>query len=323
MARSLFLLLFLTVLGGAAGAQQLSQSSLFFLDPAQFNPAYAGLDNSLSITATYRAQWTGLEGQPTTQRLSAHLPVYFLNSGFGIEGERDELGARSLTRLGASWSYQLVRPSAVWSLGLSARMMQLSLDGRALRTPDGDYGDGVIIHDDPQLPDGQVDNSSLSLAAGVYYQSEWLEGGLSVRNLNGPVVQFPGFDYNLARQYHGYLRARFDVLSDFDVSPILSVYSDGTQHQTNAGALIRYRENAFGGASYRGYNGPTGDAVVLMAGINVSDKIRIAYAYDLTLSDLRTAQDGSHEFTVKYNLGKRIGAGVPPPVIYNPRTKLE
>ena len=305
----------------AVSAQQFSQSSLFWLDPVQFNPAYAGLDNSLSMTATYRTQWTGLPGSPTELRLSAHLPVYFLSSGFGIEAERDELGARSLTRFGASWSYQIVRPTAVWSFGASARVLQLSLNGGMLRTPDGSYEDGITVHNDDLLPTGQADNSGVSFGAGIFYQAENLEGGLSVQNANAAAIEFPGFSYGFGRQYNGYLRARFDLIRNFELLPMLAVYSDGTQHQAIGGATLRYDENFFAGAAYRGYNGNTSDALVILGGVNLSDQFSIAYAYDLTLSELQTVNDGSHEIVIKYNLGKRIGAGVPPPVIFNPRTK--
>ncbi|MEM9258873.1 MAG: type IX secretion system membrane protein PorP/SprF, partial [Bacteroidota bacterium] len=141
MLQRLLLLLLLLAFGFLAEAQQLSRYSMPWLDPVQFNPAYAGLDNSLSVTGSYRTQWAGLPGQPEGQRLSAHLPIYYLSSGFGIEVERDVLGARNLSRFGASYNYQLVRGAAVWSLGVSARFQQLTLDGGALRTPDGVYED--------------------------------------------------------------------------------------------------------------------------------------------------------------------------------------
>lgn len=322
MTQKLPLLLLLLLLGGYAGAQQFAQYSLYWLDPVQFNPAYAGLDNSLSVTATYRTQWVGLEGQPSGQRISAHLPIYFLSSGFGVEGERDQIGARTLNRFGASWNYQLVRPTAVWSVGLSARYMQMSLDGGALRATDGDYSEpGFIVHNDDLLPLGTEGAGAFTLAAGLYYQSERLEGGVSVRNLNQGVISYPGIDYVLGSQYHAYLRGRFDILRAWDVSPMLFAISDGTQTQLSFGAIARYQENIFGGLAYRGYNNETSDAVVLMAGMNLSDKITVAYAYDLTLSELRSVNDGSHEITLKYNLQQRIGAGVPPPIIFNPRTK--
>ncbi len=291
-------------------------------DPVQFNPAYAGLDNSLSISGAYRTQWTGLEGQPVGQRLSAHLPVYYLSSGVGFEVERDQLGARQLNSFGLSYNYQLVTGASVWSVGLSARMMQLGLDGNLLRTPDGNYEDpNTVIHNDDLLPTGAVDNSSLALGAGLYYQAESLQGGVSVRNLNTATIAFPGFDYVLNREYHAYLRLKFDVLRSWELLPMMYAVSDGTQHQLSVGTTLRFEENIFAGVAYRGYSGPTTDAMVLMGGLNINEKLSLAYAYDITLSDLQTVQNGSHEISLKYNLRQRIGAGVPPPVIYYPRAK--
>lgn len=322
MKRLLLSASLLLAVGYALSGQQLAQYSMPWLDPVQFNPAYAGLDNSLSVTGSFRTQWTGLEGQPSGQRLSAHLPVYYLSSGFGVEVERDEIGARSLSRFGASYNYQLVTTSAVWSVGVSARMTQLSLDGSILRTADGIYEDpNAIIHNDDLLPTTAVDNSTLSLSAGIFYQAEKLEGGLSVRNLNQPVLGFSGLDYQLGQQYHAYLRLKFDVVRNWQLAPVFFAASDGVQTQLSFGATMQYNDNIFVGATYRGYNSNTSDAVAIMGGLNLSDKISLAYAYDLTLSELRTVQDGSHEITVKYNLRTKIGAGVPPPIIYYPRAK--
>jgi type IX secretion system PorP/SprF family membrane protein len=314
--------LLLLFLGAGAGAQQFAQYSLYWLDPVQFNPAYAGLDNSLSVTATYRTQWTGLDGQPEGQRLSAHLPVYFLSSGFGIEAERDAIGARSLNRFGASWNYQLVRPASVWSIGLGGRYTQMNINGSELRTPDGNYTEpGTINHMDPLLFSGNEGAGALTLSAGAYYQSERLEGGISVRNFTGSLLTYPGLEYRLYSEYHGYVRANFELLRAWEVSPMVHAYAAGPQLQLSLGAIARYDENIFGGLAYRGYGGQTTDALVLMGGLNLSDKISVAYAYDLSLSGLRSVQDGSHEITLKYNLRQRIGAGVLPPIIYNPRTK--
>lgn len=321
MDKRLIPLLFL-VFSGSLAAQQLPRYSMPWLDPVQFNPAYAGLDNSLSVTGTYRTQWAGLEGQPVGQRVSAHLPVYFLNSGVGVEVELDEIGARGLNSFGLSYNYQLVRGQSVWSFGLSARMLQLNLDGSLLRTPEGDYEDpNTIIHNDDLLPSGSLNDGALSFGAGLYYQSENLEGGLSARNLNGPVIAFPGVDYALERQYHAYLRARVDILRGWELLPTVYAVAAGPQQQISVGANVRYNENIFAGAAYRGHSGPTSDAIILTGGLNLSEKVTLAYAFDLALSDLRSVQDGSHEITIKYNLRQRIGAGVPPPRIFYPRAK--
>ena len=65
-------------------AQQPAQYSLYNLNKFNFNPAYAGLDNSLSVTGVYRSQWVGLPGKPVTQNINAHMPLYFFKWRSGL-----------------------------------------------------------------------------------------------------------------------------------------------------------------------------------------------------------------------------------------------
>ncbi|MEM6772771.1 MAG: type IX secretion system membrane protein PorP/SprF, partial [Bacteroidota bacterium] len=109
--------------------------------------------------------------------------------------------------------------------------------------------------------------------------------------------------------------------TNWEVMPMIYAIAAGPQQQFSFGATLRYDENFFVGAAYRGHSASTGDALVLSGGLNLSEKVTLAYAFDLTLSDLQTVQDGSHEITIKYNLRQRIGAGIPPPRIFHPRAK--
>ena len=67
-------------------SQQSTNNSLYMFNEFRWNPAYAGLDHSLSVTGLYRGQWVGgaLKDVPSTQMLSAHLPLYVLNGGGGL-----------------------------------------------------------------------------------------------------------------------------------------------------------------------------------------------------------------------------------------------
>jgi len=62
------------------------------------------------------------------------------------------------------------------------------------------------------------------------------------------------------------------------------------------------------------------DAVALMAGFKLNEKLSVGYAYDIGLSALNSVSSGSHELLLNYNLGAPIGKGRPPAVIYNPRS---
>jgi type IX secretion system PorP/SprF family membrane protein len=68
----IYSVLFVCIAQVQVNAQQDAQSSLYFFNPLNFNPAYAGSRGSLNVTAVNRAQWVGWEGAPRTQFLSVH-----------------------------------------------------------------------------------------------------------------------------------------------------------------------------------------------------------------------------------------------------------
>ena len=57
--RTINLIAIICLTSMSAFAQQDAQSSMYFFNPLQFNPAYAGSRGSLNITGLTRAQWAG------------------------------------------------------------------------------------------------------------------------------------------------------------------------------------------------------------------------------------------------------------------------
>lgn len=306
----------------ALQAQQPAQYSTYMLDPLRYNPAYAGLDYALSLTGTYRQQWAGLEGAPTGQRLSAHLPLYFLRGGFGLQVENDEIGAHRLTSAQMAYNYQMELGSGVLSLGVGAGWQQWSLRGGDLRTPDGTYEEpGTVSHNDDLLNLATTAGTSIQLATGVYYQSERFELGLSAENINAGNFQLDQLSYPIARAYNAFAMTRFEVGRSLELRPSLWFRTDAVENQLDVSLLAVYNDNIFGGASFRGYNNSTQDAVVIMAGFQLTPSLQLVYAYDVALSPLQTVHSGSHEIVVKYRINKSFGAGKPPRIIYHPRAK--
>jgi type IX secretion system PorP/SprF family membrane protein len=315
-----FTLLCLTVLG--LQAQQPAQYSTYMLDPMRINPAYAGLDYALSLTGTYRQQWAGLEGAPTGQRLSAHMPLYFLRGGFGLQVENDEIGARRLSSAQVAYNYQMELGSGVLSLGVGGGLQQLTLRGGELITPDGNYNEpGNSSHNDDLLILATQSGSTIQLSTGVYFQSERFELGVSAENINAGNVQLDQLNYTLARTYNAFAMTRFEVGRSLELRPSAWFRTDATESQLDISLLAVYNSNIFGGASLRGYNSNTQDAVVIMGGFQLSPSLQLIYAYDVGLSPLQTVHNGSHEIVIKYRVNKTFGEGKPPRIIYHPRAK--
>lgn len=316
----------LLVAGWATGlyAQQLPQYSLYMLNPYAYNPACAGLENTLVATGVYRQQWSDLKGAPVSQHLNAHLPLYRIRSGVGLKLENDAIGAHRTTQAMLTYDYQLeIGRNALLSAGLSAGYLQYSLDGGQLRAPQGTYVDPFFSHNDPNLPDGRVNAGTAVVEAGLYFKTENLELGAAVQPVFAPVLETTGTSgrFRVKPEQHCVFLASYQlsVGDNLRIKPAVLAKTDFLLTQMEISTVFRWRENIFAGASYRGFAARSKDAAVVMAGLKVNDKTTLGYAFDFSLSALQSVNRGSHELLLRYSLNKPIGAGKLPPVIYNPR----
>jgi len=300
-------------------AQQESQYSLFMFNPMAYNPAYAGMDFSLSATGVFRRQWVDLDFTPTTQQVNVHSPIPQLFGGVGISFDNDQYGAEQMTRFGLAYAYQLSLGEGVLSLGAQANITQRSLNGSLLRTPGGTYSDGSIDHNDPILPLANESGSSPAFDLGVYYQQESWELGIGVRNITESATELNSLAIRNVRNFSLSGKADINLTSILKLSPYLLIQSDGVQTQTSIAAIAEYNDNIFLGAAFRGYNTDSRDAVAIIGGFRISPKLKLAYAYDVTISGLKQVTSGSHEILLNYNLNQRYVFSKPPNTIYHPR----
>ena len=306
----------------ATQGQQSGQYTMYMLNMYQNNSAYAGLDNSLSLTGVFRSQWVGLNGSPVMQNVNAHMPVYFIKGGVGLNVNNIELGAEQNTSLTVSYAYhKQVGNIGILSLGVGGGFYQKSLDGTILRTPEGFYGENIPInHNDLILTEIKATAITPIFNAGVYFQTETFEIGASAINLIEPKVNLDAnVKFQLNRHYFLSMAYNWDINNTFSIQPSIMAKSDLIETQLEISTIIKYNDNIFGGVAFRGYSENTIDATAFLVGFKLSEKITLAYSYDLTLSSYNSVSNGSHEILINYNLNKIIGAGVPPRIIHNPR----
>lgn len=302
-------------------SQQGIQYSLYMLNRFNYNPAYAGMDYALSANAVYRKQWVNIPQSPSNASINVHMPFYIARGGLGIQFESDLIGVQQSTLVQLAYNYQLEVGDGILSLGVAGGLLQRSIDGNRIRTPDGIYDDsnGLFDHMDGILPLTEESGQTPTFDAGIYYKSEWLEGGLSVRNLVEPTIGLSTLDIQVARNFFGTATATIDLGYTLSLQPSVMVRSDLTQTQTEVSVLGVYEDTFMLGGSVRGYNTSSLDAVAIIGGWNINESLRLAYAYDLTISNLNSVSNGSHEIMLGYRLNKTIGQGRPPRIIYHPR----
>jgi type IX secretion system PorP/SprF family membrane protein len=291
MKKISLLLIFITILTVKdMSAQQDPQYTQYMYNMNIMNPAYAGSKESLSITALYRTQWAGLDGAPETITLSAHAPVGE-RVGLGLSAIKDELGPISETNVYIDFSYTLpMGESLKLALGIKggATFHDVGLTSLELQDP----GDPFFSED--------ISNVYPNVGAGAFLYTENFYLGLSVPNfLNSIHLDENGLQYGSETQHFfataGYV---FQISDNFKLKPsvmVKSAFDSPLSFDGNLNALFFDRFEL--GASYR-----LDDSFSGLVGFQVTDFLRIGYAYDHIISELKGVGSASHEVIVTFDI---------------------
>ena len=299
-------------------SQHYPQLSQYMFNRYAINPAYGGLESSLSITAAIRSQWSQYPGAPKSQMINAHLPFYILNGSLGVAVENEQLGVSQRQLVSFSYNYVYETYFGLISFGARAGMQQVSFDNSEIRTPDGQYLDNVFDHRDPLLNSSDLSGFAPVWGLGLYVVAQDLEFGVTLDNFPENGFRAGGSQFESSRFVTTFVTYNYPIDESVVVTPSLLVKSDFVQTQTDIGVLGSYNR-VFGGFTFRGYNSDSVDALNVIIGSKLTDHLRVSYSFDIGLSGLRQYHDGTHEFVLNYNLNKKIKTGELPRIIYNPR----
>jgi len=307
------------IFGASLGAQHHSLSSLYMYNKYDNISAYAGLEGSLHVTGNYRSQWRSLASAPTSQRINAHVPLYFLNGAAGIKIENHSQGPQSI--FDATVSYNYVRPLSwgILSAGISAGAFQYGIDGESLRTPGGVYSDFITNHNDGRLSEQLNSSIGATYGLSVFLVTQYFESGVEVKQVPTYAVSLREGEFTYSTLLNWYGETNFTILNEYEIKPTFLIQSDLVNTQMDFSVVASYSGNIFGGIGMRGYSSNTIDSVIPVLGWRFNENYVVSYAFDIGVSALRTVHEGTHEIQLVYNLNKKIGAGLPPKVIYNPR----
>jgi len=301
-------------------AQHIMQNSLYMYDRYAFNPAFGGMESSLAANLQYRTQWAGLPGNPESYMINAHMPFYLWQGAIGLELFNESLGAENQTAFLLSYNYIRETSIGLWSIGLRAGLSQKSLDGTKLRAPDGFYEGGIIDHQDINLPNGMVSGISPLMEGGLYFAGDYFEAGISMTGYYpGGIKLADDIHYDPRPGFHFFGEYFIESFDQISIYPVIYIKSDLIETQAELSVRAELENLVTTGIGYRGFGHDNLDALILSAGVRFSPKFFLHYAYDIGLSSLNSAHQGTHELLIRYNLGKMIGAGLPPRTIYNPR----
>ena len=288
------------------------------LNKYAFNPAFAGLDFSLSANLLYRNQWEGLPTNPTDIHINAHIPMYIWSGAVGGIIERQTFGVLNQTSLSGSYNFITDTPMGLISFGARLGLTQLSINGEAIVTPEGIYVNG-FSHNDPILLEGQDQGIGMKWDIGSFFYNKTMQFGVAISHLPSKKISLDQTSFGQKTHVNGYFQYNFTINEEIELMQSILLKTDLNQIQSDISSLFKINGNIFGGISMRGYSSRSLDALVLIAGMKISDHYTLSYSYDIGLSGLRRGHEGTHEILLNYNLRKLIGTGQPPKIIYNPR----
>lgn len=282
-------------------AQQDFQYTQFMFNKMSFNPAYAGTKGNLYLSAIYRKQWFGIERAPQTAIFNAHGAVAKKRIGLGLSVSYDQIGFSD--RIGIETNYSYIIPfknSSFLSLGLRGGMYysQIRWDEAEL-----------IDQDDLSIPMAATSMIVPNFGAGIYYQSKSWYAGFSVPHLfvnqgdfnitasNGVVepdftqhfYAMGGFIFDLTEK----VQMQQNLLLKYVVNAPLSM---------DINISFVFVERVLLGVTYR-----VGDSVDALLQWQISPQLRIAAAYDFSITQLQRYNSGSIEAMVSYYFVKDTG----------------
>lgn len=270
-------------------------TNLYILNPMSINPAYAGESGALNISTFFGRQWVGVEGAPTTLAFSADAPFADRKLGLGLMILSDKIGVTKENQLLTNYAYKIELKESVLSFGLGANII----------TTNTAYSDLVVIDPGDEI---YLTDTKLYLVAnfsfGMYFSTKNYFAGFSVPKLLNYSFDVSKNKYVIDNSIHNYsylLNAGYiyGISEKFKVFPsVLLRYSSAPTNekfQYDLNAHIGYLDKFWIGGSYRNKR-----TFAAMFQIQPNDQFRIAYTYNIELSQLGKYSKGSHEIMLRY-----------------------
>ena len=267
-----------------------------------YNPGAAGNSGMICATAMTRQQWVGFEGAPTTTlfHVNAAVRPFGISSGIGLSIVNDQTGFDTDNSLLFSYSYKMDVGQGKLSIGANFGILNKAIDP-TWNIPSGDQF--IPPSGDPLIPEGKESLLMFDMGLGAYYSTSDYYFGLSVTHLNEPKIKYTKGTPYVPRQFYAIAGYNLRLPNPaFELLPSVLVYSDAKVYQATVNTLVRYNKKVWGGVSFR-----AGDALTGIFGIELYNGIRISYAYDFPMNDIRKSTSGSHEFLVNYCFDLSLG----------------
>ena len=308
-----------SILAGAAMAQQVPMYSQYIMNGFLINPSFAGRDGYTTVNLTVREQWVGLAGAPSTYAASFQTRILknsFISKSTSVRKKsirptkggkvglggyvfNDNNGIMRRTGIQGAYAYHIpmgrtggVPNNLAFGLAMTAYQYAINTDGL------------LYDHDDPLLNtfDRSVFIPDFNFGAS-FTTTKYYVGFAMTNLLRGSVIFADSASNSRSELGHYFLTGGMKVplTSEWVLEPSAFIKSSDMLFkavQMDLTTRVYYRDDYWAGLSWR-----TGDALILLLGLKY-DRFYFAYAFDFTLTDIRRQSFGSHELTLAVKFGE-------------------
>ena len=312
-------------------SQQLPQYSQYMRNQIMANPAAAGIYDFTDITIGGRSQWLGFDDAPKTAYVYGATvlskPKIRYNPGLrtssgpirnpevGTGRIKHALGGQVLAdQYGA---FRKISAAAIYAIHLPITNDHNLSFGTKLGVSNNQFlQDRATVltqmtgYTGPSMTDPEYDNfianqssvGFMDLGFGMYFYSNDLFIGVSADQLTRDFVSFGSGTANFDPNFHYQITAgyKFPISNNLTLMPaVLAKYMRPAPVSVEGSLQLEYKEWLWAGVSYRHT-----DAVVGMLGCNLSEKFKIGYSFDFSLSQFNNFTAGGHELVLGLMLGR-------------------
>lgn len=272
--------------------QMFPLSDHYVVNALAINPAFAGCQDALSATISYRDQWVGFKDSPKSYILSVHTPVFNDRVGLGLLVENNSIGIFKETTFLGNYAYRMELQEGKLALGLGFGVTVYNTAWNELVEADAN---------DMQLMNNSSSAILPSFSLGTYYYTKKYFIGISMPLfLNHELDKSTG-KYKIDNNFSGsnyFFTAGYEV----GISPIAKLlpsllikYHPHNAVQIDYNAQINLKDRFWIGIGYRNRN-----TLVGMLQCQLNYQIRMAYSYDYNFGSIGKYMNGSHEFVLNY-----------------------
>lgn len=301
-------------------AQQVPQYSQYLRNQYMVNPGAAGVYDFTDATISGRMQWLGFTNAPmttyasVTSRLSKgpkvrYNPSLRISTGpvknpeiktgklvHAIGGQLigDQYGAFRKINFSGTYAIHLpVSRNGNYMLSFGTRIglsNNTFIQEKAIvknQGTDVTYTDYIA---------NQSNQNIMNIGAGLYFYSKNMFLGVSADQLTRDMVSFGSSTVNFDTKIHANITGgfKFNIADSLTLTPAFLIKYMSPAPMSIEGSLqLEYREWLWFGVSYRNT-----DAIIFMAGLNISQRFKFGYSYDYSISRFNNYSSGGHELVL-------------------------